>query len=108
MPRASIPGVRLTEQPPHACASILAVEKEDYCIYLADERELSEPGAGQAICGDITLALPEGLYRVATFSPVTGLYSPWVHVAGGPETRLLVPDFSHDLVLRIIRPSRTV
>jgi hypothetical protein len=36
---------------------------------------------------------------------LTGLYSPWVHVAGGPETRLLVPDFSHDLVLRIASPS---
>ncbi len=96
---------RLKEQPPHTCASIFAVEKEDYCIYLADERELDDPGAGQTINGAIALALPEGLYRATTFSPVTGLYSPWVHVAGGVDTRFLVPDFSHDLVLRIASAS---
>jgi hypothetical protein len=82
---------------------VLAVGNEDYCIYLADERELDAPGAGDPLRGMITVDLPEGSYRVAAFSPVTGLYSPALDVTGGPKTRLLVPEFSHDLVIRINR-----
>lgn len=93
----------LHEQPRHTCESVLAVENEDYVVYLADERELSDPGAGHPLCGSITVDLAEGSYRVAAFSPATGLFSPALDVAGGPGTRLLVPEFSHDLVVRIIR-----
>ena len=53
--------------------------------------------------GDIVLDLPEGGYRVAAFSPATGLYSPWIEIAGGNDTRVRVPEFSHDIVVRILR-----
>jgi len=94
---------RLKEQPPLTCESVLAIENEDYCIYLADERELDDPAAGKPLLGNISLALPEGSYRVSAFSPATGLYSPAIDITGGPETRLSVPEFSHDLVIRITR-----
>ena len=91
----------LKEQPPHTCESVLAVTGKEYAIYLADERELIEPGAGESIQGSIHLSLPAGPFRVAAFSPVTGLYSPWSTISGGPDTRILVPEFSHDIVIRI-------
>jgi hypothetical protein len=94
---------RLQEQPPHTCESVLAVEGKDYCIYLADERELDEPGAGEPIRGSVTLALPEGAYYVSVLSPMEGQHSPAIQIDGGPATRLGVPDFRHDLVLQIAR-----
>ena len=93
----------LQEQPPHTCESVLAVENEDYCVYLADARELKEPGVGERVRGFITIDLPEGSYRIATFSPVTGLYSPSLCITGAPNTRFGVPEFSHDIVFRIVK-----
>jgi uncharacterized membrane protein len=40
----------LKHQPAHTCESVLAVEGEDYCLYLADDRELSDPDAGATHC----------------------------------------------------------
>ena len=103
LPRA-VPMRNLLEEPPvHICESVLAVENEDYCIYLADERELGDPGAGELVSGNVVLALPEGSYRVAAYFPVTGLYSPSWPIAGGPGTQLVLPEFAHDIVLRITR-----
>ena len=102
---------RLTEQPEHTCESVLAVEGEDYCIYLADDRELGEAGAGQPITGDIALDLPPGSYRVRMFSPVTGSYLGGRRVDVGGRTegsrlrvglvRMKTPRFRHDLAIRI-------
>jgi len=92
----------LEEQPPHTVESVLAVEGEDYCIYLADERELTEPGAGEPVQGPVAVHLPPGGYTVACYSPVSGLYSPWLPLAG-EGVRFEVPAFEHDLVVRIKR-----
>jgi hypothetical protein len=92
---------RLAEQPAHTVEAVLAVEGEDYCIYLADERELHEPGAGQPMDGRIALDLPPGKYRAACYSPTTGLYSPSLTLEGAPDTRLALPEFRHDIVVRI-------
>jgi hypothetical protein len=91
----------LQAQPPHTLASVLGVEDEDYCLYLADERELDEPGAGEPIRGEIVCDLPPSRYRMACYSPVTGLYSPALDVEGGRALRLSLPPFEHDLVVRI-------
>jgi len=93
----------LQEQPAHTVESVLAVEGEDYCLYLADERELDEPGAGEPIQGDVVLDLPPGEYRAACYSPVAGLYSPALDLSGGPGAQLHLPAFQHDLVVRIRR-----
>ena len=94
----------LAGQPPHTCESVFAVEGEDYAVYLADEREVDESGAGQPIQGEIAFVLPAGAYRVAAYSPATGLYSPWVRQESG-AVRMAVPEFTHDLVLRVKRES---
>ncbi|MAE63131.1 MAG: hypothetical protein CMJ18_02560 [Phycisphaeraceae bacterium] len=82
-------------------ASVLAVEASDYCIYLVDAREKDDAGAGDALETTLEFDLPAGVYEVATYSPVTGLYSPWMTMDGGNDRRLATPAFTHDLVVRI-------
>jgi hypothetical protein len=89
------------EYPQHTLPSVLAVEGEDYNIYLPDCREWGAPGAGEAIRGEVVCDFPEGDYEVVCYSPITGLYSPWSPLRGGRNTRLFVPQFNHDIVLRI-------
>lgn len=103
LPRTAPRRDLLKEQPPHTCASVLAVADTGLCIYLADERERDQPGAGEPITGHVTLDLPNGKYRVAHFAPATGLYSPWLPVEGGPGTHLLLEAFEHDIVVRIVK-----
>ena len=96
-----MPGL-LRLQPDHALECVFGVRGEDYCVYLADEREIGEAGHGEALGGDIRLDLPPGPYRFACFSPVTGQYSPWLPMAGGPDTPFTVPEFVHDIAVRIV------
>jgi hypothetical protein len=105
----------LQEQPLHTLEVLFGIEAKDYCIYLADERELAaarglpdgdhqDRGAGQPISGHVTLGLPAGVYQVVCFDPKTGLYSPAIQLqADGSAIRLSVPSFIHDLVIRITR-----
>jgi hypothetical protein len=93
---------RLKAQPLHTVESVLAVEGEDYSIYLADERELGD-GAGEPMAGEIVLDLPPGDYQAACYSPLSGLYSPSAAVAGGAGIRLGLPTFEHDIAVRITR-----
>jgi hypothetical protein len=91
----------VTAQPAHTLDCVMAVEGEDYCIYLADEREIDEPGCGEPIRGALTVDLPGGNFEVACYLPTTGAYSVWMPLAGGPGTRLQLPEFRHDLVVRV-------
>ena len=50
----------LTTQPENTVGSVLAVEGEEYHIYLADGRELSDPRAGEPVAGEIGFRLPQG------------------------------------------------
>lgn len=116
----------LKSQPAHILEIGFGVPGEDLVIYLADERELTSarrpsdlatmmPGvvpseligisakAGQPISGEIVLDLPTGSYTVACFDPKTGQYSPAILLQGGANTRLTLPTFVHDLVVRIRR-----
>jgi len=97
-----VPGA-VTHRPPHTLESVLAVPGEDYRVYLADERELDVPGAGEPMHGELGLSLPAGEYRAALFSPETGLFSPEVTVSGGSETRLKLAGFRHDIAARLLR-----
>jgi len=87
---------------------------EDYCIYLADERELAAAknlpddypiprGPGESIQGEIVLDLPAGTYEMSCYDPKTGQYSPAVPLPGSANTTLTLPIFVHDLVIRIRR-----
>ena len=91
------------EHPDHTLPSVLAVEGEDYTIYLPDCREWGESGAGETIRGELVCDFPAGDYEAACYAPVTGLYSACSPLRGGRSTRLLVPPFTHDLVFRIRR-----
>lgn len=93
----------LKQLPEHTMGCVLAVEGEDYCIYIADRREFDEEGCGEPIHEKIAFDLPGGTYNVSSYSPVTGLYSPAMELKGGGRHSVLLPEFVHDLVVRIRR-----
>jgi hypothetical protein len=96
------PAIEVIRQyPQHTLPSVLAVEGEDYTIYLADSREWDESGAGETIHGEVVCNLPEGNYEAACYAPQTGLYSPWLPLHGNDNVSLVVPSFTHDILLRI-------
>ena len=77
----------------------LAVTRRAYAAYIADGREIDEQGAGTPLGGPVRLALPPGAYHVALYSPVSGLHSPTIGVAGGQPATVELPPFAHDVVL---------
>ena len=89
--------------PDHVVASVFGVVGEDYCIYLADAREVDESGCGVSIEGEISFDLPDGSYGVSCYSPVGGLYSPVTGLQGGQNCSVNLPAFNHDIVVRIRR-----
>ncbi|MHB1456818.1 MAG: cellulase family glycosylhydrolase [Armatimonadota bacterium] len=93
----------LKQCPEHTLESVFGITGEDYCIYLADDRELDEEGCGEAASGEVVLDMPVGQYRATCFSPVSGLYSPWIEISGGEAVTVNVPEFIHDIVIRIQR-----
>lgn len=90
-------------QPAHTLEAVMASDRLDYCIYLADNRELGDEGVGSLITGDIVMDLPEGTYHLSCYSPVTGLYSPALSIQGGPGFHCSLPEFVHDIVVRITK-----
>lgn len=102
VPRVQPLGDWLHEKPSELFECTLAEEGDDYAVYLADARELTDPGAGTPISGSIRFSLPQGDYRVSMFSPATGAYSPAVSVHGG-EVSLGVEPFTNDIAIRIRR-----
>ena len=84
--------------PAHAVASGLSVTGRDYIVYLADDREVTDPTAGEPISGLVTLSLPPGTFDVSVYSPAAGKYSPAIAVESG--ARLALPPFTHDIVIR--------
>lgn len=91
--------------PAHVFQASLAVEGSDYITYFADARERNDAGAGMPIKGKISFRLPEGEYDARFYSPVAGMYSVGVQMKGADVT-LQLPEFEHDLVLRVTRVSR--
>jgi hypothetical protein len=89
--------------PEHLVASGLSADGNDYVAYLADARELSNPAAGKAIEGSISMALPPGNYDVSLYSPTTGQYSPAILVKGGATSVMALPQFTQDIVIRAVR-----
>lgn len=87
--------------PPHTLDSVFGIAGKDVTIYLADERELEDPRCGEEIQGELEINLPQGTYKLACFSPQTGLYSPWTTQEGSPKTVIQLPAFEHDIVVRI-------
>jgi hypothetical protein len=108
-----LPGL-LKALPPYTLDVTFGVTGEDYCVYLADERELAAArgllaehptprGPGDPMVGHIALDLPAGTYEVASYDPKTGMYSPSMPFHGGAGTQITLPTFVHDIVIRIRR-----
>ena len=93
----------IKSRPPHTLESVFGVKGEDYCIYLADSREIGEDGCGKPITGEIAMDLASGSYAVSYNSPTSGTGSPAEPLVGRDDTRIAVPEFSHDIVIRITR-----
>jgi hypothetical protein len=68
--------------------------------YLADERELADPTAGEPIAGKLSVLLPPGTYDLSLYSPVTGESSPAIEVQGGVKTEIDLLPFKQDVVVR--------
>jgi hypothetical protein len=75
------------------------VADREYVAYLADRREIDEPGCGELVSGSATVTLPGGRYRLAAFSPTSGAWSPAMPISGGGRTSIELPEFRHDVVL---------
>ncbi len=95
----------LKQVPDNVVASVFGVEGDDYCVYLADSREVNEPGFGRSIDGEISFDLPDGSYGVSYYSPVSGVYSPETLLIDGSGCSVQLPTFEHDIVARIRRKS---
>ncbi|MHB1355960.1 MAG: cellulase family glycosylhydrolase [Anaerolineae bacterium] len=96
----------LHSQPAHTLAACYGIFGRDYVIYLGDQREREEAGAGGWIEGEISLDLPEGDYITSCYSPVSGMASPGVMLEGGGTVTLGIPEFKQDIVVRITRRKR--
>jgi hypothetical protein len=105
-PHAKLDAGWVTGYPANLVASGMSTPAGDFVAYLADARELNDPGAGQAISGSIQINLPDGKYWVSLYSPVTGEESPGVEVRGGSNVELNLPGFKQDIVIRARRESK--
>jgi hypothetical protein len=93
----------LTGLPQYMQQSTLTVEGNEYVAYIADTRERADSDAGKPIGGRVSIKLAQGDYVARFYSPVAGQYSPGIRVKGGDSVSLELPEFSHDLVLRVTR-----
>ncbi|MBP60089.1 MAG: hypothetical protein CMJ62_01070 [Planctomycetaceae bacterium] len=87
--------------PDSVVESVLGIAGEEYIVYLADAREVTDPAAGEMIQATLGLPLPRARYQVRLFSPVSGSYSPAIWLHGGADAKLDLPPFTEDLVIRV-------
>ncbi len=90
--------------PEHVIASVLGVEAQEYALYLSDAREVTDIGVGDPIHGELIVSLPDGNWQVAFIHPVTGISTDGPKIKGG-DTQIQLPEFLHDLAIRIRRLS---
>jgi hypothetical protein len=87
--------------PLHTLAVTLVNPGHEYVIYVADSRELEEPGAGRPCRGTLAFELPAGVYQARLFEPVSGEYRGDAIPLQGGATRVELPEFVQDLVVHI-------
>jgi Family of unknown function (DUF6298) len=88
----------LDDLPSHVLGVTFGVADREYVAYLADRREIDQTGYGELIAGSASITLPAGQFGLATFSPTSGAWSPWLPLPDGRST-VDLPPFRHDLVL---------
>ena len=92
------PSHRVKAAPEETLACALE-DQRGFHIYLADKREVDEAGHGGVIKGTLVMDLPDEEYLVSAYAPEFGQFSVETRLLGGRE--ILLPEFRHDLVLRI-------
>lgn len=92
--------------PPHLAVSGLSASDRDFVAYLADDRELDDPSAGDPISGSLSLLLPPGRYAVSLYSPEAGESSPAIELRGGEKTVVSLPAFRQDIAIRATQLDR--
>lgn len=98
--RASTAQDWIREVPEHTVGAGLDISGRDYVAYLADGREVTDPGAGKPIAGELSVRLPAGDYSVRFYSPVSGEMFDSRKITGG-DVRIPLKAFEHDLACRI-------
>jgi uncharacterized protein DUF6298/cellulase (glycosyl hydrolase family 5) len=90
----------LQNKPPGIIESVLGIDGEEYVVYLADAREVTDPAANSPIQAKLKLPLLAGRYEIRVYSPSSGGYSPaiWIQSTGLAEIDL--PPFKEDIVIR--------
>src|SRR5262245_11749543 len=91
----------LQNRPPGTLESALGIEGEEYVVYLADARELTDRSANAPIEAKLKLPLPAGGYRVQVYSPDTGAYSPAITIQSNGFAEIDLPAFKEDIVIRV-------
>jgi uncharacterized protein DUF6298/cellulase (glycosyl hydrolase family 5) len=91
----------LQNKPTAIVESVLGIPGEDYVVYLADAREVTDLKAGTPIQASVKLPLPVGRYVASLYSPVTGSYSPAVWLESKGLTQMDLPPFREDVVIRV-------
>jgi hypothetical protein len=89
--------------PDHLTSSAMSNAGREFVAYLADSREVTDASYGSALSGAVTISLPQGRYLARLYSPVTGEYSLGIEVTGNRNVEVNLPEFKHDIVLRVIR-----
>lgn len=69
-------------------------------IDLADGREVKEKDLGEPIMGELAMTLPAGSWQATFMDPTTGGVTATTSLLGG-KTRIPLPKFRHDLVIRL-------
>jgi hypothetical protein len=71
-------------------------------VYLADALEYDSPEYGRTIKDfELVLDVKAGEYKVAIYSPATGMFSPAAILQLGNGNPLHLPDFYHDMAVRV-------
>ena len=91
----------LQNKPAGTVESVLGIEGDEYIVYLADAREVTDPAANSPIQAALKLPLPLVRYEARVYSPTSGGYSRaiWIQSTGIAEIDL--PPFIEDIVLRV-------
>lgn len=101
----------LHSTPPDTIAVAFGVPDTDYSVYVADAREYAgiraldadegDREAGEPVGGTMVIDLPDTMMAFSIFEPTTGLRVKRQLIRGGPETRVELEPFQHDIVIRL-------
>ncbi len=94
----------VVQKPQHLVDTALALADGGYIAYLADDREVADPTAGQALQGKLLVRLRAGDYRARFYSPSAGEVASHVTVRGAEApVQIDLPKFEQDLVVLVDR-----